>query len=426
MKKLFKNLLFMFMAASMVTMGSCSKDDDKDSSASKLNNLTPDEQKENLEDIGSNLLSEVNASDYSTTVQALSDYMEIAPSNSEYSAVSSLKEIISTSDLAEISTMKAEFRSTSGYYTDDYATYTYNSSTYGWDESANSQALVYVYPSNGQTAKMTMTVSSENYSFTEDGETVYVPKSINYTLTLGTATLMSYTGTVSNFDRTNGYIKMTNTLTVNNLTWYANTDVNASSSSFEAGVTKGSTTLISGSTTITGSGMTTGSSVDASTVKTASVNMNLMDKMFFTVACSDVASLSSKMSQIDSNYPEVDTYETVGNTTTYAWYRPENYYKETVAAYNTYLTAYFNFDNSTTQAGTLYFDYQYDVQESSSSYNFDGETYTDIYKNDYSEIIPGIQFLDGSKYKYYDYFNENNFASFFTTLDEFTNEIMGV
>ncbi len=404
MKKLFKNLLFLFIAASTITMVSCNKDDDdKEPSGAALNTLTPDEQKENLQDIGSSVLSELNASDYSSTTQALTDFMQIAPSTDAFTTASSLKKIISTTDLAEVSTMKAELRSASGYYTDQYATFTYNSNTGNWDETVNSGALVYAFTSGGQTAKMTMTVSSDYYSFVDDVETVYIPKKINYTLTLGTATLMSYTGTVSKFDKNAGYVTMTNTLTVNNLTWYANTDVNPSSSSFEAGVKKGSTTLISGSTTIAGSGMTTGASVNASTVKTASVKMNLMDQMFFTVACNDVASFSSKMDEVDANYPEDET----------TWCRPEGYYKETAAAYNSYLTAYFNFDNSTTQAGTLYFDYIYDIEE-----------YT-YYTFDNSEIIPGIQFTDGSKYKYYDYFNQNNFASFFTSLNEFTNQLMG-
>lgn len=444
--------LFAFLLGTMFSFVACSGGDEDEPAltpatntpTTDLNSLSPEAQKQNLENIGTSLANEIKPADFQQLVIALEDFNSNASNSSLRSAklrstTASLRSVVATSDLNQMSSMLRSV-STNDYYTKYYATYTYKPATAKWDSTANSTALVCKYMSQGKEAEMSVQVSSEYFSFVEQSETIYVPKVFTYTMKLGGTTMMTYSISVSNFNRTTGVVIMNSELSIPsaNLKWYASTDISSTRSSVLAGVKKGTANLIAASAEVNGSNLSS-TSVDP-TVNKATMKINLMDKMYYTVECPDFAAYEAGLTQIGgrSECKTIDTYsyEPNANGSTYKWgtYRPEPYYKAQSSLMNQYFLGYFNFDNSTTQVAKLYFDYKYDVVSSQDShtytdYYYPSQTYTYTYidTHDNSEILPGIQFTsDGSKYKYFDYFNENNFASFFKTFQDLGNGFAGL
>jgi hypothetical protein len=450
MKKNVTKILFLsvFLYGTMISFMSCSKSDNSNDNTSNAtsntttttdpNALTPDAQKQKLDDAGSSLLNQVNPSDLQQTIKAINDFVNISSNANLRSASTSLRSVVATSDLNQMTNMLRS-ASANGYYTTKYATYTYNGTSRKWDSIPNTTALIFNYTSQNQQAQIKVQISSDFYTYVEGTTTKYVPKTFTYTMTLGTSTILTYNSGVSSFDKAAGVMAMNNSLTVPaaNLTWYANVNLNTTQCSAEAGIKKGSTTLISATATTTGTSLTTTSNLSSNNVNKGSMKINVMDKLYFSVECPNIPEYSNKENQIESQYPEIDTYKYDGGTTSYyGYYHSEAYYKAVADLNNQYLLGYFNYDNSTAQAGKLYFDYKYNVQTQTYKYSYPTgysngvATYTDytqIVTNDNSDILPGIQFVsDGSKYKYFDYFNNNNFASFVKTFTDLENNFKGI
>lgn len=433
--------LFLFISGLLVSFSSCGSSNSDDETPSVTtpttdgNNLQPEDQKQKLENVGLTLSNEINPSDYQQVIKALDDFNSYSSSPSFRSAQlrsvsTSLRSVAATSDLNElVGAMRSA--TVSSYYTSHYASFNYNSNTGQWDSTYNAGALVYKYPSQNQQATITLQVSNDYYTFIQDGETMFVPKSLTYTLKLSSNVVMSYTLNVPTFNRTTGVMTMNDQLNVPsaNLVWSSNMDVTSSHSSATATIKKGSSTLISASADVVGANMSTASTLDANTFNKGVVKINVLDKIYFTFECSNIAEYSSKINLNESQNPWISNFSYVQNdsyTTTSYWeyYRPEAYYKNYSDLNNQYLLGYLNYDNSSNQVAKLYFDYKYDVrtQTVANSY-YPPYKYISTNKEDFSEILPGIQFIsDGSRYKYFDYFNNNNFASFVKTFDDLTSK----
>lgn len=453
MKKIVGKLFFMFafLLGTMFAVVSCNDDDKIDDPTNGggpgLTLLTPDQEKQNLEDIGVSLSGEINPTNYQSLIIAIKDFSSLS-SNSDLtlrgaklrSTTQSIESVIVENDLGD---MMSLLRSgvANEYYTEMYASYSYNALTMQWDSIGNSTALVFNYSSQEQQAQISLQVSGDYFTFEEEGVTVYVPKTFTYSLKLGSTVLLTFTVNVSSFNRTTGVVASSAELSVPaaNLTWYATSSVTSTSSTAGAGVKKGTANLISATATITGTNMSTDTVYTPEFVNNfnkGTVRINVKDRLYLIAECSDFAAYANAVQDIETQHPEVDTYsysyDPVSSTTTqtYGYYYPEAYYQQMANLNNQYISAYFNYDNSVTQVAKLFFDYTYDVRPETNTYSSGTPpyVYTYIYSNtnDYSEIIPGIQFaVDGSKFSFSEYFNDNDFASFITSLQDLADTFEG-
>ncbi len=427
--KLFRFFLFItFALTTSFAFTACSDDDDN----VDYNNLTPTEQKATLENIAIEFLNQINPADYQVAVATLTDFVELmGTSGSEIglfsttaSLTKSLAKVAETRNTEEMSKLRALSEYNSGYYNSMYGTYTWNSTLQDWVQTANSSALEFIFPSQGKTAKVTFSISSEYFTQITEGDVVYIPKRMDLKLLLGNSEIISYNTTVEKFDVNNGIIKASATFTIAGISYSVGTDVSSTNVSYSTGIKSGNKTLIASSVNLaTGQSISTEAEADPYKLGNAVMTINILDRAFFKAECANVGNFAKKMEQIEADYPEINmNSQTIGNITTYTsgYYSPEGYYKEATKAFNEHLNMYMNYDNSSTQAIKVLLDYKYDVVKEEYYY---GSKYKYIYYYDQTEIIPILQFTDGSKHKFDEYFTEDSFGNLFDKLNSLATEI---
>lgn len=210
--------------------------------------LTPNEQKEKLNDIASRMMAMVNSRDQQRTLELASSMIE----DLEYADWSAFEDMFDQNInmvahllRVAINPNTAPLASGQSFNYDDFAhTFTYNSNTQRWIDEGKSNDGSFTLNYKNCIAKLTVSSARATYtvSFEGDRYTVTMPKSFTLTLKEGNYTHINLT---ANLDIVlNDHVNITMNAQVANITWKMSSNVLYTKASGNFSLAYGSTEMI--------------------------------------------------------------------------------------------------------------------------------------------------------------------------------------
>lgn len=386
MKRLMKWLL---PCVCLVTLATGCSDSDGEGTPERqgkpITELTPDENKKELENIGMNLLSKINPDDHAVLLKTIARFDEIIPSPEIYSVLKSVGKVCADTDLSEM----VSLASTRFAVVDmSYGTWEYNESTSQWDNKETGQKgeVTYKFKVDGTAATIHATYSDKTIRF--EGRTVLVGVSMK--VTLGTDTLAELNSSI-NMNEAETQISVNSSLSASGYLFGVVADINNNNSESMAVVTfsKDGEVLVS----LDANGIFDSNLRFDPPLKSAAGELRIMDDLRVNLSCSDLQKIIEEDRKNDPTY--------------------EAYHKRMADVYNQYIHGELRYAESEYVVANIAF------QAYAEDDNGDGI----INDNDDWNIEPLIVFSqDGSKYSFDDYFSEVKFQSLLEQCEALVNK----
>lgn len=386
MKRLMKWLL---PCICLVTLATGCSDSDGEGTPERqgkpITELTPDENKKELENIGMNLLSKINPDDHAVLLKTIARFDEIIPSPEIYSVLKSVGKVCADTDLSEM----VSLASTRFAVVDmSYGTWEYNESTSQWDNKETGQKgeVTYKFKVDGTAATIHATYSDKTIRF--EGRTV--PVGVSMKVTLGTDTLAELNSSI-NMNEAETQISVNSSLSASGYLFGVVADINNNNSESMAVVTfsKDGEVLVS----LDANGIFDSNLRFDPPLKSAAGELRIMDDLRVNLSCSDLQKIIEEDRKNDPTY--------------------EAYHKRMADVYNQYIHGELCYAESEYVVANIAF------QAYAEDDNGDGI----INDNDDWNIEPLIVFSqDGSKYSFDDYFSEVKFQSLLEQCEALVNK----
>lgn len=386
MKRLMKWLL---PCVCLVTLATGCSDSDGEGTPERqgkpITELTPDENKKELENIGMNLLSKINPDDHAVLLKTIARFDEIIPSPEIYSVLKSVGKVCADTDLSEM----VSLASTRFAVVDmSYGTWEYNESTSQWDNKETGQKgeVTYKFKVDGTAATIHATYSDKTIRF--EGRTV--PVGVSMKVTLGTDTLAELNSSI-NMNEAETQISVNSSLSARGYLFGVVADINNNNSESMAVVTfsKDGEVLVS----LDANGIFDSNLRFDPPLKSAAGELRIMDDLRVNLSCSDLQKIIEEDRKNDPTY--------------------EAYHKRMADVYNQYIHGELRYAESEYVVANIAF------QAYAEDDNGDGI----INDNDDWNIEPLIVFSqDGSKYSFDDYFSEVKFQSLLEQCEALVNK----
>lgn len=386
MKRLMKWLL---PCICLVTLATGCSDSDGEGTPERqgkpITELTPDENKKELENIGMNLLSKINPDDHAVLLKTIARFDEIIPSPEIYSVLKSVGKVCADTDLSEM----VSLASTRFAVVDmSYGTWEYNESTSQWDNKETGQKgeVTYKFKVDGTAATIHATYSDKTIRF--EGRTV--PVGVSMKVTLGTDTLAELNSSI-NMNEAETQISVNSSLSASGYLFGVVADINNNNSESMAVVTfsKDGEVLVS----LDANGIFDSNLRFDPPLKSAAGELRIMDDLRVNLSCSDLQKIIEEDRKNDPTY--------------------EAYHKRMADVYNQYIHGELRYAESEYVVANIAF------QAYAEDDNGDGI----INDNDDWNIEPLIVFSqDGSKYSFDDYFSEVKFQSLLEQCEALINK----
>lgn len=386
MKRLMKWLL---PCVCLVTLATGCSDSDGEGTPERqgkpITELTPDENKKELENIGMNLLSKINPDDHAVLLKTIARFDEIIPSPEIYSVLKSVGKVCADTDLSEM----VSLASTRFAVVDmSYGTWEYNESTSQWDNKETGQKgeVTYKFKVDGTAATIHATYSDKTIRF--EGRTV--PVGVSMKVTLGTDTLAELNSSI-NMNEAETQISVNSSLSASGYLFGVVADINNNNSESMAVVTfsKDGEVLVS----LDANGIFDSNLRFDPPLKSAAGELRIMDDLRVNLSCSDLQKIIEEDRKNDPTY--------------------EAYHKRMADVYNQYIHGELRYAESEYVVANIAF------QAYAEDDNGDGI----INDNDDWNIEPLIVFSqDGSKYSFDDYFSEVKFQSLLEQCEALINK----
>ena len=386
MKRLMKWLL---PCVCLVTLATGCSDSDGEGTPERqgkpITELTPDENKKELENIGMNLLSKINPDDHAVLLKTIARFDEIIPSPEIYSVLKSVGKVCADTDLSEM----VSLASTRFAVVDmSYGTWEYNESTSQWDNKETGQKgeVTYKFKVDGTAATIHATYSDKTIRF--EGRTV--PVGVSMKVTLGTDTLAELNSSI-NMNEAETQISVNSSLSASGYLFGVVADINNNNSESMAVVTfsKDGEVLVS----LDANGIFDSNLRFNPPLKSAAGELRIMDDLRVNLSCSDLQKIIEEDRKNDPTY--------------------EAYHKRMADVYNQYIHGELRYAESEYVVANIAF------QAYAEDDNGDGI----INDNDDWNIEPLIVFSqDGSKYSFDDYFSEVKFQSLLEQCEALVNK----
>ncbi|MDC7138094.1 hypothetical protein PQG98_17350 [Bacteroides zhangwenhongii] len=386
MKRLMKWLL---PCVCLVTLATGCSDSDGEGTPERqgkpITELTPDENKKELENIGMNLLSKINPDDHAVLLKTIARFDEIIPSPEIYSVLKSVGKVCADTDLSEM----VSLASTRFAVVDmSYGTWEYNESTSQWDNKETGQKgeVTYKFKVDGTAATIHATYSDKTIRF--EGRTV--PVGVSMKVTLGTDTLAELNSSI-NMNEAETQISVNSSLSASGYLFGVVADINNNNSESMAVVTfsKDGEVLVS----LAANGIFDSNLRFDPPLKSAAGELRIMDDLRVNLSCSDLQKIIEEDRKNDPTY--------------------EAYHKRMADVYNQYIHGELRYAESEYVVANIAF------QAYAEDDNGDGI----INDNDDWNIEPLIVFSqDGSKYSFDDYFSEVKFQSLLEQCEALVNK----
>lgn len=350
-----------------------------------ITELTPDENKKELENIGMNLLSKINPDDHAVLLKTIARFDEIIPSPEIYSVLKSVGKVCADTDLSEM----VSLASTRFAVVDmSYGTWEYNESTSQWDNKETGQKgeVTYKFKVDGTAATIHATYSDKTIRF--EGRTV--PVGVSMKVTLGTDTLAELNSSI-NMNEAETQISVNSSLSASGYLFGVVADINNNNSESMAVVTfsKDGEVLVS----LDANGIFDSNLRFDPPLKSAAGELRIMDDLRVNLSCSDLQKIIEEDRKNDPTY--------------------EAYHKRMADVYNQYIHGELRYAESEYVVANIAF------QAYAEDDNGDGI----INDNDDWNIEPLIVFSqDGSKYSFDDYFSEVKFQSLLEQCEALVNK----
>ena len=386
MKRLMKWLL---PCVCLVTLATGCSDSDGEGTPERqgkpITELTPDENKKELENIGMDLLSKINPDDHAVLLKTIARFDEIIPSPEIYSVLKSVGKVCADTDLSEM----VSLASTRFAVVDmSYGTWEYNESTSQWDNKETGQKgeVTYKFKVDGTAATIHATYSDKTIRF--EGRTV--PVGVSMKVTLGTDTLAELNSSI-NMNEAETQISVNSSLSASGYLFGVVADINNNNSESMAVVTfsKDGEVLVS----LAANGIFDSNLRFDPPLKSAAGELRIMDDLRVNLSCSDLQKIIEEDRKNDPTY--------------------EAYHKRMADVYNQYIHGELRYAESEYVVANIAF------QAYAEDDNGDGI----INDNDDWNIEPLIVFSqDGSKYSFDDYFSEVKFQSLLEQCEALVNK----
>lgn len=387
MKRLMKWLL---PCICLVTLATGCSDSDGEGTPERqgkpIAELTPDENKKELENIGMNLLSKINPDDHAELLKTIARFDEIIPSPEIYSVLKSVGKVCADTDLSEM----VSLASTRFAVVDmSYGIWEYNESTSRWDNKETGQKgeVTYKFKVDGTAATIHATYSDKTIRF--EGRTV--PVGVNMKVTLEATTLAELNSSI-NMNEAATQISVNSSLSASGYLFGVVADINNNNSESMAVVTfsKDGEVLVS----LDANGIFDSNLRFDPPLKSAAGELRIMDDLRVNLSCSDL----QKIIEEDEK----------GDDPTY-----EAYHKRMANLYNQYIHGELRYAESEYVVANIAF------QAYAEDYNGNGIIDDEMDWN----IEPLIVFSqDGSKYSFDDYFSEVKFQSLLEQCEALINK----
>lgn len=344
---------FLFAAALLSMAVACDDQDGKDA----YSNLTPDENKQKLEDVALDALSRINAQNHETFCAVLDDFIRCTdesildfPQDLDNASSSSLqasvdvlapvmnfmRQVATKGNISGITSLSdpanVAFRAT-----DYYGIWTYVEGEQYWSFTESDEKLEFSFPSGGQTASATAVASSSTVEVEVQGEIYVIPVEVNVTVKLGSEVLAEGKVTVS-YTGKGGNATTSVSVSVADVKAYSNVVLSSQSGSGNAGLEIGGEEIVRVNANFAGNGMTDidgiidGAENSEIPVNGANAEVLIMNEVKVSGRCSDVDGFVSRMNAIDEEYHyDYDSSKP-------AWYEQKEYQEAICDNFNSYFT----------------------------------------------------------------------------------------
>ena len=401
MKNLFKASLIVVAAAGLM---SC---DGVNGGGSQIS-MTPDENKERLEEVGQKVIAKFKPEVQENLIKAVNDFQIYANEGnlevydkygaSEFAAqfASVVKSTVEGANLGGIMALAAP---DSHLYEAAriYGIYTYNGSS--WSRAESTDKIEFRFTTEeGKSVVATAQASEGGAELTIEGETIVIPQQVTAAVTIeGRTEFSANVRTSCNFGST---VTVDIAIDANGYVVKENVTVNPNSGSCSASFGIDGETVVAMNGTFTGNNLTNPDHIYDNYMTiggSANAQVTIMNEVQVKGSCSN---LSSLLSELDVLW---DKYE----------YSSEACATEEAAIYNKYLSVGMTYVPATNMVANLliapYFSY------SGNIYNPETGNYTEV---DYFFTEPLIVFTsDDSRYSMEAYFNEENFGGLIESFE---------
>lgn len=374
--------------------------------------LTPDENKQKLDEIGQSLVSKINPKDHETLIK-VADYfssivgdVEMVEPDMNYpsSVMKNISRICAKSDLGRM----VEFASISSdiyKLSDYYGIYTYNTLTEEWEETASTSTLEYRFKYDNKDAVIKVSASGkeENVDL-ENGNQVSIPAKVEAVVTLATTELCKLTVN-SELSTAQHTAKITASLSANGYVFETVADVSGSKAIANFTMKKNNEVLISAKAEVAGKNMTNPSESDLDEPQNmfnkAWSKVDIMNQLNFYVECSNIKDFANALDNVDHSK------DYVGQK-----YDNEQSAKKEAEVYNKYMTGQMRYAGSDDVVASFAF-------QAYLGYSYQSQNYST--KEWYIE--PVIVFaIDDSRYSFEDYFDETSFSALISSLEKLADD----
>ena len=387
-----------------------------------VSELTPDENKKELETIGLKVLAEINPADHENLLRTLdkfSEFMDCGDISLERnetkaakSVAKSIRRICGKNDLGG---MMAFTRASSDLYrlAQYYGIYTYNEARNEWVRTDSNNNLEFHFKVNGKAAVVKVTASGKEVAIDneDDNEQYMVPEKAEGIITLNGDELCKVSAN-SKLNKSSHTADVTANITASGYSFNVTVNASETKGSCDFKMTKGNKTIITATASINGQRMTnpTDNDIDnpENLFKDATAKVDIMGEANITASCSNIKKMIDESDNIYYSYSE-DPYD-------------ELWSKDEAEIYNKYLKAELRYNGSDAVIATFGF------QAYEEDYGWDEKNYWDIepiiiFTNDdsiisfedyfddevgFKELIDSIEDL-GNQYEIYlDYLLDDN------------------
>lgn len=345
-----KRLKWMLPCAciALFSLAACSDDANEES---QFTNLTPDEHKEKLEQIGLDALSKINPKDHETLLKTSDYFFEIADNSDlnidrDKTAIQAtaqlLKSVTQVCRTFNVGAMSRYANADNDLYAavQYFGIYTYNPSDRTWTKTASDNALELHFTFNNQAAVITLSKSGNETKvdlFEKDGTNyqAMVPEHAVATMQLGGTELckLNIDMNVNNSTRSADIVC---NLNANNYIFQANTHADQSTANCTFSLNVKGEDLIQAEASVNGQNMTNEDKINdlingngevEDLFNNASAQIHIMQDAIIKTSCTDIQGLANNLDNLADQYPSWDEQHS------------QLYIDQQAALYNQYITA---------------------------------------------------------------------------------------
>lgn len=410
-----KNFFLFLLAAFTIAATSCSEDNNANGGNEQKSELTPDECKARMDQIGQKAISKVNANthkDLLITIDRFCEFLDYGGIDIERDVTKaaksfseSLKSLVSKSRLDEVSKMSSN---SSELYalTQYYGIYTYNEYTQYWDYENSDNSLEFHFNVDASEAVVKVFASGKETNYNPyPGYEVKVPENAEAYITLDNKELASVKINF-NVNDAEKSVKINATVDASGYVFSQDINVNKQNGTSLSQFTINGEQMIKCTANISGNNMTDPDNIENSAegdgeiqdlFNNANAEVVIMNDATIKAECSNINNFIDELNRIDEEYDYYDEYL-------------EEYNTKICDVYNKYLSVklFYN-DRPNELVANLGMDLEFDEDEYYGYYDEDKHEWVEKQgAYDYTLIITFTS--DDSRYDIESYFDEDYFS----------------